>query len=168
MSNQIKVPQVRVPVSRVLAVVSLIAVAVGCKDSNTITGNNSGVPTPSASDARLIAGSWSGTWDSWTPTSNCQAVPATANFTTVDGAVTGTLRSTGTLHPSIGSSCKWGLDFQGSIRGGHLTGIARDDALEISGSVQGALSDSGTTLELKVYGFNRFGHAWPGSMHFHR
>jgi hypothetical protein len=165
----------------VFAAATLIFAAVGCKDSNTITepphvtvpttptpSISTPTPTPTPPPASGIAGSWTGTWDSWSPTSTCQGVPAAASFSVVGRDVTGAVGSSGKIH-SLSSCGLFGLNVQGSFSGGHLSGIATSgEGGDGLGRVNGVLSRSGTSLELTFHDLNRFGHAYPGSVHLHR
>jgi len=157
--------QTRITAQLVFAAVALIFAAVGCKDSNTITGSLS-TPKPNAltpTPAPSITGSWSGTWDSWDSASYCQGVPATASFSDVAGQVTGWVKSQDKSHPL--SPCVWSADIDGSFHNGHLVGTFAS-YLELYGIVRGNFK--GTELELHFTGFERIGPKFPGSVHLHR
>ena len=164
--------QAGVSVSLAFAAVALIAVALGCKDSNTITEPpHTPVPaTPTPTPASSIEGAWSGTWDAREDTSRCKAIPATAHFSADGTGLTGSLSSPGAhKYSPLGSPC-WGGSlrfYRGSLRGRFLSGLITNPDETILGSAQGTLSDSGTTLEI-VLDYHLTGYLKPVFMHLHR
>jgi len=142
-----------------LTAAALVAVGIGCTDSNNIVGVSR---TPTPPPAANIAGSWTGTYDP-NDEFNCeQGLSAQASFT-VDGSnVVGTLSATA-LGPY---DCGFQSDrFQGTIQGsaiaGNIAGVNYPAGSTVSGYV------SGDAIELSFTNANGFSSSG-GRMHLHR
>ncbi len=164
--------QTGIAVSLVFAAAALISAAVGCKDSNTISGNDRLVSTPkpnapTPTPASGIAGWWGGTW---TPSNlahfgGCRSsVEATAYFTLEGVNVTGTIY---TAKQPDRALCSLGnVIFHGSLEGSSLHGTIT--ASHFTGTAHGSLS--GTTLDIQcvLTGDDITPAPYSGSVHLHR
>ena len=105
-----------IPIVATLAAAAiLLAVAAGCKDSNTVTGQNVPTPTPSPTPAPAanIAGSWRGSFTT-NDEADCPSDPAARATFVQDGSVV-----TGQI---VTNSCGFGGHFQGTLVGDRLAG----------------------------------------------
>jgi hypothetical protein len=104
-----------------------------------------------------VAGAWTGTFDTASPTECTSNVPAQASFQQDGSAVVGTL--------AVQSDCGFsGVTFQGSLKGNELRGTVTGSSFTSGSGANGILS--GANLEIAV--FNGFGYIPGGQMHLHR
>jgi hypothetical protein len=104
-----------------------------------------------------IAGAWTGTFDTASPTECHSNVPAQASFQQDGSVVVGSFATEG----DCGFS---GVTFQGSLKGNTLAGTVAGGGFYSGSRANGFLS--GATLEVTVV--NGFGIIPGGQMHLHR
>ena len=115
------------------ASVAIVFVALGCQDSNSLTGPTTSMAPPAAS----IAGSWSGTFVPDDST-GCGSSSASATFQQIGATVTGNLAT---------SKCGVAGYFSGTIQGNTITGTMKMAGC-VGGGVSGTISASEVSLSI--------------------